>query len=165
MRSFRMTGKRFLAAAALALAVPAALAADNPLARATPGAASGAPIQGLWNGADLERRANCTYAQNDGSRGTYAQFDVSSDGVQHVLGIDQAGITGLDCGYFGKYSGSGPTFAWSGTYSCTDGKRGTFTSRGIQVSGNALTIHLDVQLDTTETCTVEKVIAAGRLYP
>ena len=155
------------ACAALAmLALPASSdGADNPVARGSLGFDSSATIEGAWNGTDLERRSGCTSAQNNGSRGTYAEFDVSQDRLASLLGIDQKGITGLDCTYSGKYSGSGPTLAWSGTYSCTDGKRGTFTSRSVLFTQNALSLHLDVQLDTTETCTIEKVIGAGRLYP
>ncbi|HSN21116.1 MAG TPA: hypothetical protein VLS49_10580 [Usitatibacter sp.] len=165
MRAFRVPRKAALAAA-LALAAAAAPAQSlNPLARGEWGAVSSAPIEGAWNGSDLERRTQCTHAENDGDRGTYAEFDVSSDRIAHVLGIDEVGITGLRCSYSGPYSGSGPTFAWSGTYSCTDGKHGAFTSRSILVGGNGLTVHLDVKLDTTETCTIDKVIGAGRLYP
>lgn len=142
-----------------------ASATDNPIARGTWGAVATAPIDGIWNGSDLERRSGCTSAQNDGSRGTYAQFDVGTDATASILGIDQSGITGLNCTYSGRYSGLGPSLSWTGTYSCTDGKHGTFTSRSILVTQNTLSIHLDVQLDTTETCTIEKVLAAGRLYP
>jgi opacity protein-like surface antigen len=155
-----------IAAALAALAASAAVAQSaNPLARGTWGSVDSAPIQGAWTGADSERRSLCTHPENDGNRGTYAQFDVSTDLAAHTLGIDQSGITGLDCTYLGAYSGAGPSFGWSGTYSCTDGKHGAFTSRSISVTPNALTVHLDVKLDGSETCTIEKVIAAGRLYP
>ncbi|HET7546429.1 MAG TPA: hypothetical protein VFJ86_01605 [Usitatibacter sp.] len=165
MRSFRIIGRWALALLLLA-ALPLGFAqAVNPLARGLWGSVDSAPIQGLWNGADIERRRLCTHPENEGDRGTYAQFDVSTDLTAHVLAIDQAGITGLGCSYRGNYSGSGPSFAWSGTYSCTDGKHGAFTSRSISVTPNALTVHLDVKLDGSETCTIEKVIAAGRLYP
>ncbi len=160
--------RKCLLAACVSVAAVAphpALAQANPLARGTWGTVSNAPIEGAWNGTDLERRSNCTSAQNDGSRGTYAEFDVSTDRTASILGIDQKGITGLDCTYNGTYSGAGPTLSWSGSYSCTDGKHGTFTTRSILVTQNALSMHLDVQLDTTETCTIEKVIGAGRLYP
>lgn len=152
-------------ALALAVCAPAARAMDNPVARGTLALGASAPIDGVWNGTDLERRSNCTSADNDGSRGTYAEFDPLMNGVDHTLAMDQKGITGLNCSYDGPYTGSGATLSWSGHYSCTDGKRGTFTSRSVLVTQNALSIHLDVQLDTTETCKIEKVIGAGRLYP
>lgn len=150
------------AVTALAALHPAA-AADNPLARGTWSAASNAPIDATWNGTDLERRSDCTSAQNDGSRGTYAQYNVGTDRTAHIIGIDETAITGLTCTYSGPYTGLGATLAWSGTYSCSDGKRGTFTSRKILVTDIALGIHLDVKLDTTETCAIDKVIGAGRL--
>jgi len=154
-----------LAAACMLMAAPHALAQDNPLARGLWGEPTDAPIEGVWNGTDLERRSSCTSAQNDGSRGTYAEFDLTTDRNAHILAIDETAITGLTCSYGGTYSGAGATFAWSGHYSCSDGKQGTFTSRSILVNENALSIHLDVQLNTTETCVIEKVIGAGRLYP
>lgn len=162
----KATTKWVAAACLLAASAPQAFGqAANPLARGTWGVGSDAPIEGAWNGTDLERRSNCTSAQNDGSRGTYAEFDVSADHTAHVLGIDQKGITGLNCTYSGPYTGAGATLSWTGTYSCTDGKHGTFTSRSVVATQNALSVHLDVQLDTTETCTIEKVIGAGRFYP
>lgn len=160
-------GKRFgpaLLALGLAAAAPA-LAADNPLARGAWGVASSAPIEGVWNGTDLERRSNCTSVQNNGAHGTYAEFDVSTDTVNHVLQMNQIGITTLTCTYRGNYQGAGSTLAWNGSYSCSDGKHGSFASRSIVVSQNGLAIHLDVQLDTTETCAIEAVIGAGRFNP
>jgi len=173
MGSFRIGGSDVIsgiAAKALGAAAIAALAAlrpalalDNPLARGTFGAASTAPIEGAWNGTDLERRSGCTSAQNDGNRGTYAEFDVGTDPVAHILGIDEKAITGLTCTYSGPYTGLGATLAWSGTYSCSDGKHGSFASRTILVTDVSLGVHLDVKLDTTETCAIDKVIGAGRL--
>jgi hypothetical protein len=154
------------AACAIALAAaPWARATDNPLARGTWGTVSSAPIEGTWDGSDIERRSACTSAQNNGNHGTFAEFDVGTDSVTHVLTIGQKGITGLQCTYSGPYTGVGSSRSWTGTYSCTDGKHGSFISRSILVTENALSIHLDVLLDTTETCTIEAVIGAGRLYP
>lgn len=147
-----------LAAALAAVAMGAARAANNPLAREP---AAAAPIDGAWNGSDIERRTNCTGTQNNGTRGTYAQFNVSTDPVAHTLGIDQLGITGLNCTYVGDYAPP----AWNGTYSCTDGKRGSFHALGILHTQYALSIHLAIQLDTTETCAIDAVIGAGRAYP
>ena len=167
--------KRWVARAGLlaaALAAWTAGAADNPLARSPAWGTTGqASIVGAWNGSDIEGRSGCTSASNNGNRGTYAEFDLSTDVPSHTLGIDQKGITttqsgaALNCTYAGPYTGTGTPVTWSGIYSCTDGKHGTFTSRAIVVTENTLFLHLDVHLDTTETCTIDKVIAAGRLYP
>jgi hypothetical protein len=156
---------RIMAAMALtALAAQGAAAADNPLARGFFGEpAANAPLDGTWNGTDLEKRSACTHPENEGNRGTYAEFDVSTNAATQYLYINQVGITGLQCTYSGTTTGSGAALAWSGTYSCSDGKHGTFTSRSILVTPNALSIHLDAKLDTSETCTIEAVIAAGRL--
>ena len=39
-------------------------------------------IWGRWNGANIERRSNCTNSQNNGQHGTYGQFDIANDGEQ-----------------------------------------------------------------------------------
>ncbi len=159
-KSFRIMA----AVVSATLAVQGALAADNPLARGiVPPAAADAPIEGTWNGTDLERRSACTKPEDEGNHGTYAEFDVSTNSATGDLSILQMGITGLQCSYVGKLTGTGATRAWSGTYFCGDGKHGTFTSRSILVSSDALAIHFDAKLDTTETCTIEAVIAGGRL--
>ncbi len=159
-----MTCKRLakclVAAVGLALAAGAG-AADNPIARA-PASPSTIPIDGAWNGADLENRSNCTNAQNDGKHGTYAEFDLYHDPVAHALGINQTGITGLTCTYSGSYGASPTDGTWSGHYACSDGKQGSFRTVGITVLANALSIHLAVLLDTTETCTIDAVLGAAR---
>jgi len=78
---------RIMAAMALtALAAQGAPAADNPLARGIFAApAAPAPIEGTWNGTDLERRSACTHPENEGNRGTYAQFEVSTNAATRAL--------------------------------------------------------------------------------
>lgn len=152
---------RAAALAALALA-GRAQAIDNPIARAP---SAPPPIQGTWYGTDLERRSNCTSAQNNGSHGTYAQYDLAIDTVTRLLTMQQTGITGLSCTYSGAYDASGAQRAWNGTYGCTDGKHGSFDALGIAVSENGLAIHLAIRLDTSESCAIDAVIGAGRFYP
>lgn len=147
------------ALACLAALGPLAHAGDNPIARAP---ASGVAIDGAWNGADLEDRTGCTKPENDGRHGTYAEFDLSHDANARVLGLNQTGITGLTCTYSGSYRTSPSDGTWSGHYSCSDGKQGTFHALGIAVLPNALSIHLAVLLDTTETCTIDAVIGGAR---
>ena len=75
-RSFRI----MVAVALTSLAAQGAAAAGNPLARGTIAPAeTGASIAGTWNGTDLEKRSACTHPENEGSRGTYAQFEVSTN--------------------------------------------------------------------------------------
>src|SRR5688572_5013811 len=117
-------------AALLALAAGLASAQQNPLAR--PSSPSALSLNGRWNGVNLERRSACTSAQNEGSRGTYAQFDVVADAAGN-LAITQSGITGLNCTYSGRYQSSGRALTVQGSYSCTDGKEGAFASGYAQV--------------------------------
>lgn len=116
-------------------------------------------LVGRWNGANLENRSNCAAAQNDGSRGTYAQYDVSID--QGFIGIVETGVTGLSCTYFGPYRQDGVTRQASGTYTCSDGKRGDFTSKGFLVTPNEMSIRLDIKLNGTESCAIDAILGGS----
>ena len=143
-----------------ALAPALANAQANPLARR----GFGVPfmLDGRWNGADLERRSNCAASQNNGDRGTYAEYVVSVDLINHNLGVTQNGITGLTCTYLGGYR-EDIGIEWSGSYSCSDGKRGTFQSQGFLVTPNEMSIRLAIKLNTTETCDIQAVLGGSRL--
>ncbi len=141
------------------LAPMGALAQANPLARAI----DPANLNGTWNGANLERRANCASAQNNGSRGTYAQYEVAVDKPNSSLFIDETAITGLRCTYAGAYRQDGPALSWAGTYSCSDGKHGAFQSQGILITPHEISIRLAIKLDTTESCDIDAILGGSRL--
>jgi len=149
------------AACALALAALApafAHAQANPLARRS--TADVVTLNGdVWNGANLERRSNCSSAQNNGSRGTYAAYNVTVNTLGGEIDIDETAITGLRCTYSGRYE-AGPS--WSGFYTCSDGKRGTFQSRGFLITPNEMSIRLAIKLDTTESCDVDAILGGSR---
>jgi len=117
-------------------------------------------LAGRWNGADLERRSGCTQSQNNGSRGTYAQYDItmSSD----TMSISQAGVTGLTCQYLGQLAVPFVIPGATGTYSCSDGKRGTWRVRTALASATEMQLRLDIQLDTSETCAVDAILGGSR---
>lgn len=140
-----------------------AMAQQNPLERRASPEAVGLII-GRWNGSNLERRSNCSAAQNNGTRGTYAEFVIvnNSDGD---FGITQTGITGLICDYVGRSRIDGANRSATGTYSCSDGKRGVFQTKGMLVTENAVSIRMDILLNTTETCSIDAIIGGSRFYP
>jgi hypothetical protein len=147
---------------ALMLAAASAAAQGNPLARFAP-----PPIaltEGRWNGVDLERRSNCASAQNNGTRGTYAQFDVSNDAAGNIA-ITQSGITGLNCNYFGRYQAVDGRLAVQGNMTCSDGKQGTFQTTAIDVNGISFDIQFRMQLTGAETCSIEGLLGLSRLAP
>lgn len=153
--------KRLRFAIACALVAPlAALAQDNPLRRRGP--ADLAMLAGSWNGANLENRSHCTAAQNEGFHGTYAQYIFALDPVFTTLSIDETAVTGLTCSYGGKYSGDALGPQWSGTYSCSDGKRGTFQSQGFLITPNAMSVRLAIKLNASETCDVDAILGGSR---
>jgi len=144
----------------IALLAPCgALAQVNPLARSI----DPASLNGSWNGADLERRSNCSAPQNNGSRGTYAEYNVAIDKPGSGLAIEQTAITGLRCTYSGTYVEERSQLSWTGTLSCSDGKRATFRSRGFLITPNEISIRLAMKLEGTETCDIEAVLGGSRL--
>ena len=147
---------------ALAIGALPAGAQTNPLARFAPPAI--VLTDGRWNGVDLERRANCANAQNNGTRGTYAQFDVSSDPAGNFA-ITQSGITGLNCTYIGRYQVVDGRLAVQGNMTCSDGKQGAFQTTAIDVSGISLDIQFRMQLSGAETCSIEGLLGLSRLGP
>lgn len=117
-------------------------------------------LQGIWNGANLERRSNCANAQNNGQRGTYAQYDI---GINNGLfTISEVAVTGLTCTYNGTYTQDGTLRHASGTYSCSDGKQGTFDTTGFLVTANEMQIRMAIKLTGSESCTIDGIVGGSR---
>lgn len=117
-------------------------------------------LVGRWNGANLERRSNCTNAQNNGQRGTYAQYDIGIE--SGLFTIAEVAVTGLTCNYNGRYTQDGMQRHASGTYSCSDGKQGSFDTTGFLVTATEMQIRMDVKLTGSESCTVDAIVGGSR---
>ena len=152
---------RIAACLAFALAAAPALAQSNPFARFP---SLPELLNGRWNGVDLERRSNCTNAQNEGTRGTYAQFDVSVDNSGNFI-VAQSGITGLNCAYNGRHATANGVLGVQGTLTCSDGKQGSFQTRAVTAAANRLDLHMSIQLTAGETCSVDALVSMARLTP
>jgi len=139
-----------------------AAAADNPLARTAPSLSAPA-LNGRWNGVNLERRSACTSPQNEGSRGTYAQFDVVADAAGN-LSITQSGITGLNCTYVARYQAGARALELQGSYSCSDGKQGSFASGRLEAHALSMDLRLAIRLTGGETCDIDAIVSMAR-YP
>ena len=146
----------FLALALLAAA--AAAAQTHPFARTL----DPATLDGRWNGVNLELRSNCANAQNNGNRGTYAQFDVASASNGEFV-ITQSGITALNCEYRGRTEAGSLGLAFAGAYSCSDGKQGTFRSTAFEATASRLHLRLATQLTGSETCAIDAILNMARL--
>jgi hypothetical protein len=130
----------------------------GPLPPATPS------LAGVWYGAIIEARSNCSQSQNNGNRATYGQYTIGMGvGPNGGLSIILSGVTGLQCTYNGNFTTNGARLSANGTLSCADGKHGTWQSTSMTVLPRAMSLELDVQLDTTETCSVFTVIGGSRL--
>lgn len=121
-----------------------------------------ATLNGVWNGANLEQRSNCTHPENDGAHGTYAQYDVYADSTLASFSVSETAITGLTCLYTGSYQQNGTDRSATGHYSCSDGKTGDFRSTGFVVTPNEMSIRLAIQLNGTETCSVDAILGGSR---
>jgi len=119
-----------------------------------------ASLGGRWNGANLERRTGCTQPQNDGTRGTYAQYDITTS--SESLNVQQTGITGLTCSYAGTLSTPAALRTATGTYSCSDGKRGTWRVTDFLSRPTEMQLRLEVKLNTTETCSIDAILGGSR---
>ena len=120
-------------------------------------------LPGHWNGANLERRTNCAAPQNNGDHGVYADYNVSFDRPAALMGIDEtAAVTGLTCTYLGTYVDDRFRPQWNGTYTCSDGKTGTFQSQLFFASPNAMSIRLAIKLTGRESCDVDAILGGSR---
>ena len=146
-------------ALALALASMAVPAQQNPVAR--PSAPTAQQVSGRWNGVNLERRSACANPQNDGTRGTYAQFDVTADAAGN-LAITQSGITGLNCTYTARYRAERRALALEGSYACTDGKQGTFASGSLELNELSMDLRLAIRLSAGEACSIDSILSMAR---
>ena len=162
MTAYRPHKCLWIATALAALALPA-IAEDvpNPAARRAD-ADQRNLLEGRWNGANLERRSACSAAQNDGERGTYADYYVSFDRAANLMGIDETTVTGLRCTYLGTYGDDRFRPQWNGSYSCSDGKAGTFTLQNFLASPNAMSIRLSIRLTGTESCSIDAILGGSR---
>jgi hypothetical protein len=116
-------------------------------------------LQGRWNGADLERRSACRAPQNEGNHGTYSEYQLSID--EHDFNMTETAVTGLSCTYLGKVSRD-PLLRIAGSYSCSDGKTGTFNTTGVMVSDREMSIQMAAKLSGSETCTIDKTLGGSR---
>ena len=149
---------RLLAAVTLAATGPA-MAQINPMPRQYPAESLG----GRWNGVNLELRSNCSSTQNNGNRGTYAQFDANFTSTGDFA-IAQIGVTGLNCEYRGRYQAT-HGMELQGNYSCTDGKQGTFTGNAGPFGPSLLHMSLAIKLPGSESCDIRAVLGMARLPP
>ncbi len=152
----------FLGLALLAAASPAH-AQTNPLLRRGP--ADLASLGGFWNGANLENRSNCATAGVNGIHGTYAQYFFSVTPADGTMSIHETTVTNLTCDYSGSYTANergAPQ--WSGTFSCTDGKGGTFRSQGFLITPTEMQVRLQLKLTNSEGCDVDSILGGSRFF-
>jgi hypothetical protein len=147
-------------AAVLAAAVPA-IAQDNPAARRS--AADLRSLGGYWNGANLENRSSCATAGVNGYHGTYAQYFFSVN-PPSFMQIHEDTQSGLSCDYTGTYSDDRFQPSWTGTFTCSDGKRGTFQSKSFLITPTEMQVRLQIKLQNAEGCDVDSILGGSRFF-
>ena len=148
-----------LAIMLLAAALPVA-AQQNPLARRAPTDIT--QLGGYWNGANLENRSNCATAGVNGIHGTYAQYFFSFSPADKTLTIHEETLSNLTCDYAGSYTGDRFPPTWSGTLTCSDGKRGNFESKNFLVTPTEMQVRLQIKLTNSEGCDVDSILGGSR---
>jgi len=159
-----MFNPKCLAILVLAAGLPAA-AQDNPAARRS--AASIPSLNGFWNGANLENRSNCATAGVNGIHGTYAQYLFSASASATgggTLHVHEATVTNLTCDYDGAYTDDRFQPEWSGSLVCSDGKQGTFESRGFLVTPTEMQVRLQMKWTSSEGCNVDSILGGSRFF-
>ena len=155
-----MTARKCLALLVLAAALPAA-AQDNPLLRRTP--ADLTMLRGYWNGANLESRSNCATAGVNGQHGTYAQYYFTVfPAPESSMTLHESTVTNLICDYAGPTSGDGAQPSWSGTFTCSDGKRGTFQSKSYLITPTEMQVRLQLKFQNSEGCDADAILGGSR---
>ena len=149
-----------LAIALACVGAAPAQAQTNPAERR--GTADFTMLTGFWNGANLEMRSNCSNVLNNGRHGTYAEYNVSLVRSESHLDIVENTVTGLNCIYTGNYVEDRFAPKWTGSYSCSDGKRGPFESTGFLITPTQMQIRLHIKLDSSESCDVDSILGGSR---
>jgi len=50
----------------------------------------------------------------------------------------------------------------TGTYFCSDGKQGNFTTTSFLVTGTEMQIRMDIKLTGSESCTIDAILGGSR---
>ena len=145
----------------LVAALPAA-AQQNPTARR--GSGDLVALGGYWNGVNLENRSNCATAGVNGIHGTYAQYFFSVNPSSSTMQIHETTVTNLTCDYDGAYADNRFQPAWNGTFSCTDGKRGTFQARSFLITPTEMQVRLQIKLQNSEGCDIDSILGGSRFF-
>jgi hypothetical protein len=145
----------------LVAALPAA-AQQNPLARR--GVQDLVSLGGYWNGANLENRSNCATPGVNGIHGTYAQYFFSVNPSSSTMQIHESTVTNLTCDYDGAYADDRFQPSWNGTFSCSDGKRGTFQARSFLISPTEMQVRLQLKFQNSEGCDADSILGGSRFY-
>ena len=156
-----MTTRKCLAfVLALAAAAAAVAQESNPLARRS--AADLVSLRGYWNGANLENRSNCATAGVNGQHGTYAQYFFTVTPAESAMTVHEETLSNLVCDYAGAYVDDPFRPRWTGAFTCSDGKRGTFESRNFLITPNEMQVRLQMKLTNSEGCDVDSILGGSR---
>jgi hypothetical protein len=152
--------RRKCLALVVAAAIPAAVhAQENPTLRRTADVYS---LNGYWNGANLEKRSNCATPGVNGQHGTYAQYFFTVLPISGGMSIHEETVTNLTCDYSGAYVEEGLRPSWNGSFSCSDGKRGTFQSKSFIILPTEMQVRLQIKLTSSEGCDIDSILGGSR---
>ena len=98
-------------------------------------------VNGSWFGPVLEQWHGCSDPAYNGNHGANATWSVSMfDGVNLSINGTIQTSPAFSCNYTGTHALSGPQHAASGTFSCSNGKQGSWRTTDFQVSERGLSL-------------------------
>lgn len=103
-------------------------------------------VNGSWFGPVLEQWSDCNDPAYNGNHGANATWSVAMfDGVNLSINGNIQTSPAFSCSYTGTHTLTGPLHAAAGTFTCTNGKQGSWRTTDFQVTDRALTLIGDGQ--------------------
>jgi hypothetical protein len=118
------------------------------------------PIDGVYLGGDIGVTSGCLNPSNNGSKALEAAFVVSTSGS--AIAIQEYQTNNIVCTALGQYAQNGSRISAQGTFGCTSGVGGTWSSNDITILEHAFVARATLQYTVGETCHAEGVFGGLR---
>jgi len=113
------------------------------------------PLNGGYLGGAVELYSGCLNPANNGTYAFSAGLVVSTIGTTIVI---QEILSGGSCTVSGQYAQNGSKVSAQGTFTCTNGTGGTWSSNDVTVTEDAFVAKVTLQYTVGETCHVDGTV-------
>lgn len=118
------------------------------------------PIAGTYLGGEIGTSSGCVFPSNNGSYIVEAEFGISTSGSS--ITVHEFRIDGSACTASGQYIQNGSKVSAQGSFACTGGVGGNWSSNDITVLENAFIARASLQYTIGETCHIEATFGGLR---